>query len=305
MGVGFKIPARGVVGLDIQSDTIAAVELSPTGGVRHAALENVPMAATKDGQFVNEGDAVAAIKQFFREHKFGRRVRLGISDPHVVVRILELPALDDKQDLDAAVRFKATEEIPMPLEEAVIDYQVVDRVTDARDLSLDRVVLVAAPKEMIDRTVGVMRKAGLKLTGIDLSAFALIRALYGQADSLESGVTAYCHLGDVTTLAVAKGSTCLFARTVAQGVKSPDEVLAAVDAIKLSLDYYGAQEGAEPVTATLFTGPGTVVEGLVGNLERSLSCEVKVAAPTLGDSEERSAYLSLAYGLALEEAVAR
>ena len=52
-------------------------------------------------------------------------MRLGIANQRVVVRTLRLPAIEDPDELDSAIRFSAQEQIAMPLEQAVIDHRVV------------------------------------------------------------------------------------------------------------------------------------------------------------------------------------
>lgn len=180
MAITLKTRTKSVVGLDIQANTIAAAETSPgQTDISRAAISSLPTGLVREGEILDQDGLSDALKSFFREYGFNRRVRLGVANHRVVVRALEVPALDDREELDAAVRFKAGDQLPMPLEEAVIDYQVTERVNGGSGGSSDRVILVAAPREMIERIVSVARKAGLKLEGIDLAAFALIRALHG------------------------------------------------------------------------------------------------------------------------------
>ena len=73
--------------------------------------------------------------------------------------------------------------LPIPLEEAVLDYQVVDQATDEKGQTTYRVLLVVAYRDLIQRYVRACRAAGLKLVGIDLEAFALLRALAPTADT--------------------------------------------------------------------------------------------------------------------------
>ena len=65
----------------------------------------------------------------------------------------------------------------MPLEHAVLDHQALDVVTDANGRR-QRVLLVAARREMVERVLAALRAAGLKPEGVDLSAFAMVRALH-------------------------------------------------------------------------------------------------------------------------------
>ena len=85
--------------------------------------------------------------------------------------------LEDAKELAAAVRFQAQDQLPMPLEHAVLDYQPLDVVTDETGRR-QRVLLVAARREMVERVLAALRGAGLKPEGIDLSAFAMVRALH-------------------------------------------------------------------------------------------------------------------------------
>ncbi len=243
-----------MVGLDIQAEAIVAAEIGdPGSGVKRSAMTKLPTGLVREGEILDADGLSSVIKTFVRENKFNRRVRIGVANQRVSVRVIDVPPLDNKDDLDAAVRFKAGEHLPIPLEEAVIDYQVMERVNGSENVDGNgdepqlQVILVAAPKEMIECILGVVSKAGLKLEGIDLSAFALIRALYNASsaseDETESGTTesqadeeaatssdeaiGYCHLGAVTNLAIAHATTCLFARTMSYGVDSMAEEMAS------------------------------------------------------------------------------
>ena len=103
-------------------------------------------------------------------------MRLGVANQRIVVRSLDLPPLEDPKALDAAVRAEAPDHIPMPMDEAILDYCRSAR-SRPRRAPRTRVVIVAVRREMIDKLVTATRDAGLKLEGIDLSAFGMVRAL--------------------------------------------------------------------------------------------------------------------------------
>jgi type IV pilus assembly protein PilM len=363
---------KSVVGLDIEAGSIAATEVRLNGSVEIAKTGVVPLdpGVFREGE-VSDVDALThALKGLFSQHKLGKAVRLGIANQRVAVRTLRLPLIEDDDELETAIRFQAQDHIPMPLEHAVLDFQVVDRmVTEGGDRHMD-VVAVAARRDMIEALLGALRGAGLRPIGIDLSAFGMIRALAGAvpeaspaaAPSYEERAaqgddqlahmmpaTLYCNLGDVTNLAVARNSTCLFTRIspfgvegIAQrlaerrgltlsdarqwishvGLERPTdevegdaetvemtrEVLAEgaaklADELRLSLDFYRAQEGAANVEGVVACGPGSLIEGLVERLERELGQPFSVARPpALAHLDDASAArLTLAYGLALEE----
>jgi type IV pilus assembly protein PilM len=78
------------------------------------------------------------------------------------------------------------------------------------------VVLVAARRDMIDKLIEAATRAGLRPQGIDLSAFAMIRALH-RPDV--SGTTVYVNVGGITNLAIAEGTTCVFTRVIPSGIE--------------------------------------------------------------------------------------
>src|SRR5436305_2264999 len=218
---GKKNP-RGSVGLDMDGSFVAAVHASD-GRISRAASMELPSGVITDGEVTDVERLTESLKTFFKENDLPTRVRLGVSNQQIVVRHLELPLIEEEAELAAAVRFQAAEAIAMPLDEAVLDYQVVGQATSAEGSPRLRVVVVAARQAMIERFVEGVRGAGLKPEGIDLNAFALVRALAkseaeAQAPAAEGELEVqdlacvYCHLGGVTNLAVAVGSNCLLTR---------------------------------------------------------------------------------------------
>jgi type IV pilus assembly protein PilM len=201
---------RGVVGLDLDGGFVSAVQASPTGISRAASME-LPPGLITDGEVTDIAGLSEALKEFFKANGLPRRVRLGVSNQQIVVRHLELPKIENPDELAAAVRFQASEAIAMPLDEVVLDHQVVGEYVNQDGAARVRVVVVAARESMISRVVDAVRGAGLRPEGIDLNAFALVRTLSLPSDSAENS-RVYCHLGAVTNLAIALGSICVFTR---------------------------------------------------------------------------------------------
>jgi type IV pilus assembly protein PilM len=238
---------KGVVGLDIESSSVAATELRVNGGVQVASFGLAPLGAGifRDGEVQEPGDLGDAIKDLFASRKLPRDVRLGIANQQVAVRTLRLPRIANNDELDAAVRFAAQDHIPMPLDRAVLDWQVCPTPPspDGTPSPTMDVVAVAARREMLEPAVEAIKRAGLRLVGIDHSAFALIRALGrvgavapdGSALEFEAGPSApdpatgfdpslvegrlYCNLGDITNLAFARGNCCVFSRVLNFGTE--------------------------------------------------------------------------------------
>ena len=136
----------------------------------------------------------------------------------------------------------------MPLDEAVLDHQVAG-YTEAPDGSPRmQVVLVAARRSMIEALLDAAKQAGLKPEGVDLDAFALVRTLAAAAaTSPRTALRVYCHLGGVSNLAIAVGSSCLFTRPLSAVWDDEDAGARLADEIRLSIDYYMTQAQAKPV----------------------------------------------------------
>ncbi len=255
---------KSIVGLDIEAGSVAAAEVTANGGVkvsRHG-LVGLPPGAFREGEVVDADLLAAAVKELFAACKLPKTVRVGVANQRVVVRTLRLPPIEDPGELETAVRFQAQDHIPMPLEQAVIDWEVVRSTSgEEGDPTVD-VVVVAARRDMVSNLTRALLKAGLRPEGIDLSAFGMIRALAGEthdavgaADYVEAPTVAppyeesaaafahdehatldlaaptastrlYCNLGDVTNLAVARGRHCLFTRISPFGLEGIAQKLA-------------------------------------------------------------------------------
>ena len=281
--------------------------------VERAATATLGPGIVRDGEVVDVEALADALKSFFREAKLPRQVRLGVANQRIVVRTIDLPPLEGKE-LEAAVRFQAGELLPMPIDQAVLDFQVMGPVASPEG-PRTRVVLVAARRDMIDRMVVATKRAGLRPVGIDLSAFAMIRAL-----ATDDSATLYMNVGGLTNIAVAQGTTCLFTRVVAGGyegmaadlaercgltleharqwltyvglerptddvdgdetiVREARNVLAdgarrVADEARNSLDFYRAQNEALDVQRAVLTGPTVAVEGFAAELGANVGLEV-------------------------------
>jgi type IV pilus assembly protein PilM len=351
-----KKKAQAAVGLDIEAGSIAAAEVRVNGVARIGAsgIAPLPPGAFHEGEVLDPEALADALKGLFAENKLPKQVRLGVGNQRVIVRTLRLPAIEDPKELDAAVRFQAQEQIPMPLDQAMLEHQVVGGVPgeEGGAPQVD-VLVVAARREMIASVLEPVRRAGLHPAGVDLAAFGMIRALSGGAATPEvpdapPEATLYCNLGDVTNLAVARGSSCLFTRVSHVGLEGivtslesslnlvavharqwlnhvgleraveeieGDPTMVAevrrvleaglgdmVDELRLSLDYYGAQEGALPVDRIVLCGPGSAIPGLPQRMEAALDLRIEPARPAAleGFDPATAARLTLPFGLALE-----
>jgi type IV pilus assembly protein PilM len=208
-----------VVGLDIQPGVVAAVQARVNGAIvaERAAILPLPSDTVREGEVVDEGALVEALRELFGDSRLSKRVRLGVANQRTVLRTLDLPPVTDRKELDAAVRFQAQDQVPMPLSNAVLDFHPLG-VVDTDAGPRQRVVLVAAQRDMVERLLSAARRAGLRPEGIDLSAFALIRSLY-RADDEHAGRVLYLNVDGLTNLAIAEGTVCRFTRVVGGGLE--------------------------------------------------------------------------------------
>jgi type IV pilus assembly protein PilM len=357
---GRKKSAGGVVvGLEIEAGSVAAVEARRDDGIPRVARAGIqPLApeAFRDGEVAEPEAVAAALRTLFDEHGLSRKVRLGIANQRLVARTLRLPAIENPEELEAAVRFSAQEQIAMPLEEAVIEHRVVGGVpASAEGPAQIDVMLVAARRDMILASIAPLLAADLEPVGVDLSAFGMIRVLADADGEIADGAlpatrpaTLYCHLGDTTNLAVARGRSCLFTRLSPVGLEdiaaglvsstglSPEHAAmwlnhvglgrpveeiqgdpgtvartraalehgaaALVDELRLSLDFYGAQETAVAVERIVLGGPGGAIPGLAEEMEPQVGLPIVVGRPTaLSDYDPvTAARLALPLGIALD-----
>jgi type IV pilus assembly protein PilM len=206
-----------VVALDIGSSAVAGAEIKDGKSLSRAAVEELPEGLVVDGEVAEPVDLANHIKRFWKDAKFsGRSVRLGVANQRVVVRTIELPAIDDPAELRQTVEIEAADHIPIPPDQAIIDFQPVGWIDD-EDGPRQRLVVVAAHREMIDALVSSVRRAGLRVDGIDLEAFALIRSLT-PAVAGGDGAHVLCHIGaGATNIIVSVDRTSQFTRLVGLG----------------------------------------------------------------------------------------
>ena len=213
------------------------------------------------GGELRDPEALAvALREFFKLHKLPKRgVRLGIANNRIGVRTFEVTGIDDPKQLANAIRFRAQEVLPIPLEEAVLDYQVLSEWVNEEGQKVTRVLLVVAYRELVDRYVYACKKAGLQIVGIDLEAFALLRAVAEPHDPVpdsERGALVAVSVGhDRSTFAVSDGRVCEFTRVLEWGGWALNVAIAR------ALDTSPSE--AEPIKRALSFGtPIAVPEGI-------------------------------------------
>ena len=219
--------ARGtVVGVDIEPGFVTAVQATVNGHLTIERAAGIPldMGVVREGEVREPAALSDALRTLFRDSKLSPNVRLGLANQRTVLRTLELPPIEDVKELAAAVRFQAEDEVPMPLANAILDFHPLG-IVETPDGPRQRVVLVAAQRDMVERLLDAAREAGLRPVGVDLAAFAIIRALHRREDG--EGRTLYLGIGGLTNMAVAEGTVCRFTRVLGGGLEAMAEEVAA------------------------------------------------------------------------------
>jgi type IV pilus assembly protein PilM len=307
-----KRTPRGTVGLDLDDGYAAAVEVTD-GHVTRAVSMDVAPGLVVDGEVADPSRLTDALRGFFKQHRLPRKVRVGVANQQIAVRSFSIPRIDGEDERSAAVRFQAQDAIAMPLDEAVLDYQVVGETTTAEGVAHLQVVAVAARESMVTRFVEALRGAGLRPDAVDLDAFALVRALaptmssattpvgeQGASQATANGAHVYCHLAGVTNFAVADGDTCLFARPLAVTHDEDGWVVPAAlaDQMRPSIHFYMQQPEAREVSEVVLAGPGSLKEDLSTELEGLLSLPVRVASASAVVPESTTADVPARYAIA-------
>lgn len=241
--------AKKLVGLKIGSSQIAAARIENNGSPELVEVVREPLAAglVSAGE-IRDPDALAeALKGFFARHKLPKKgIRLGLSNNRIGVRVFEIEGVMDERQLENAIRYRAEEVLPIPLDQAVLDYVVLGE--DTRDgTPWRRILLVVAYRDAVERYLLACRGAGLDVVGVDLEAFALLRSLAPPTDEPHrgGGLVAVTVGHDRTTMAVSTGRYCEFTRVLDWGgwslnvaiARELDQAPSEVEGIKRQLSF--------------------------------------------------------------------
>jgi type IV pilus assembly protein PilM len=312
---------RTAIGLDIGTSVVRAAELSfGRGGLTLERFGQVvlPDGAVRDGEVVDVDAVSHTLKQLWSATGFGhKKVMMGVANQRVIVRQLELPWMEPAE-LRASLAFQVQDFLPMAVDQAELDFFPLEQVTAEGGTRTLRGLLVAAARETVLANVRCAERAGLQVSGVDLSSFAVLRAM-GRQTSLEVDTEALIDVGArVTNIVVHSAGVPRFVRILlmggqdvtdavaerlgvptehAEGLKQQfaqashgDELATVtttvatiaqdfVDEIRGSLDYYGASNPGAPVERIVLSGGGSRLDGLIDRLTSSTRLPVIAGDP--------------------------
>lgn len=304
--------AERVVGLDVATGAVrvADVEPGPRPVLKVFGQVALPPDAVSGGEVIDVETVAEAIRRLWRETGLRRGfVRVGVASDRVMVRTIEIPDVPDDELADA-LRFQAQDHVTIPIDEAVLDFHVLDRFTGFDDEPMVRILLAAAHRQTVGPLLDAVKAAGITASSVDLIPLALIRGLRPALEEAGSAEAIVSVDAGVTTVVVHEAGLPRMVRIVTTGATEADvDWSEIIGPIQGSLDYYLNQPDAAPLARVLLTGGGSLVEGLSEALTASLFLPVEQARPRdtididIGIAEERlpelDPYLPVAVGLAL------
>lgn len=273
---------RPLVGLDIGSSGVRAAEL--TLGRHGVTLDRFGQVALPEGAMhegeVRDVDAVAAaLKQLWAQAKFGsKRVAVGVANQRVIVRQVDLPWLP-VGEMRKSLAFQVQDFIPMPVEEAILDFHPLEEFTSDSGTRMMRVLLVAASRDMVNGMLEAVTKAGLQPAGVDLNSFALLRSMAHAAPAVhEASADALVDVGaSVTNIVVHQGGVPRFVRILLMGGSTITDALVErlgvptdqAEALKQStgLAHEAAQAGSHPAQRTIEQASAAFIDEVRGSLD--------------------------------------
>ncbi|MGQ9671748.1 MAG: type IV pilus assembly protein PilM [Candidatus Aminicenantales bacterium] len=216
---------KGIVGLDIGSHSIKAVELAAKKKkdrdvfeVRRIGFELLPHDAIVEGTIIDSTAVIETIKMIFEEGKFkNRNVAISISGNSVIIKKISLPAMD-KEELAESIVWEAKHNIPYPYEETNVDYAILRPPRGAEERNLD-ILLVAAKKDKIANYSNVVNQARKNLVAIDVDVFALQNSLeVNYPEDFETKIVAVINVGaNITNIAIIERGTSQLFRDLSIG----------------------------------------------------------------------------------------
>jgi len=298
--VKFSLPnfgSKSIVGLDIGSSTVKAVEISPKGKggdfeLSHLGVARLEPEAIVQGAFLNSGAIADAIREAVENGKIRtKHVAAAVCGHSVIVKKVNLPAMT-RDELDEQIRWEAEQYIPFDVNEVNLDFQILE--TEDGEGQME-VLLVAAKKDLIDDYVQVITEAGLIPAAIDVAAFAVENAFEANYDVNPEEVVALVNIGaQVVNINVMTGGAPAFTRDITTaGNQYTEEIQKALsinfeEAERIKLGENASHDSQEVVPQEVEQAMRSVTDTLIGEISRSLD----FYAATTADSRIEKVLLS-------------
>ncbi len=269
--------SKSIVGLDIGSSTVKAVEIAMKGDdfeLTHMGIAKLAPEAIVQGAFLNSSAIVDAIREAIDTAKIKTKdVAAAVCGHSVIVKKVSLPTMTH-EELDEQIRWEAEQYIPFDVNEVNLDFQILD--ASSQEGQMD-VLLVAAKKDLIDDYVQVISEAGLTPAVIDVAAFAVENAFEVNYELNSDEVVALINIGAqvVNINVLVQGTPCFTRDITTAGNHYTEEIQKTLsisfdEAERIKLGGRGAEGSQEVVPQEVEKAMQSVTETVIGEISRSL-----------------------------------
>jgi len=260
--------SKSIVGLDIGSSAVKAVELRPVGKgfkVVAVAIEPVPLDSIVDGAIIDGGAVADAIRRIFNRKTFKTKdVAASLSGNAVIVKKISLPVMTEAELADS-IYWEAEQYIPFDIQDVNLDYQILDPGTSPQSKGSMEVLLVAAKKEKIADYTGVITQAGCVPVIVDVDAFALQNACEANYGLSAGAVVVLINAGaSAVNINILSGDQSLFTRDISLGGNAYTE--AVQRELNLPFDSAEAAKKGQPVEGVAFDDVRPVLHAMTENV---------------------------------------
>jgi type IV pilus assembly protein PilM len=266
------IGAKNVIGLDIGSDSVKAVQLRRRGS--SLELERLGVAPVNPngapGDYGGARDLkIAAARRAIAEGKLNAKYAVtAVGGESVIVRYIQLPEMPEA-DLKNALRWEAEEYIPYHIDEVSIDSVVLGRSAEPGKLD---VLLVCAKKDMIQEHVAIVRALGLTPVLVDVDSFAFMNAFEELYKPTPDRCIALANIGaEVTSINIYVGGTSRFSRDIGIAGNAITTAISQKVGVPFSKAEEMKRQTGAPVQEPLDTGSdeeSSLISSIRGTVEK-------------------------------------
>jgi len=215
----FRLGSKNIIGLDIGSASIKAVQLRETSnGLRleAAGIAQNPTAGLEGKETSKTGQMIAdTIKNLIQENNIkGKNVVSSLSGPPVSIQYFEFPKLSP-DELEGAVRLEAEQVMSSDIKDMDMDFQVLSNTSEAKKI---KVLFVAVPKRMTEERVEVIQQAGLNPIIVDVDSLALANCFLRMGEALDDKTLIILNVGaQLTNLGILRKGNMQLVRDISFG----------------------------------------------------------------------------------------
>lgn len=211
--------AKSIVGVDITSSSLRAVEVGDPGRGKPTVLRfcevPLPEGAVSRGEVIQAATVSAALKQLWARGGFASKdIVLGMGNQRVLARDLTVPKMPLSR-IRESLPFEVQDMLPVAAADALLDFYPISE-SETESGPVVHGLLIAAVKAAVLGNVEATRKAGLTAVDVDLIPFALTRALISRPRI--AGTVAMVDIGaNTTSVVIATDGVPQFVRIIPTG----------------------------------------------------------------------------------------